>query len=133
MPAKPDMAWRTNRPNRPSSDARKEAVIGSVDLAPAKPGELLVNQRVVCVEKLAPSSIAELDGFSRGIDDIGKEDGGENVIDVAPRPCARQKFLDLFEDRVVVAEERIVRPPGRGEDAARKYTYELSTLHYSIT
>src|SRR5438105_14601275 len=63
-----DRARRANRPRRPV-EGGEEAVARGVDLATAKPRQLLPDGCVMGLEKLAPAAVAELGGSPRRLDE----------------------------------------------------------------
>src|SRR5439155_19943935 len=67
---------------RGTIERREEAVTGVVDLAAAKPVELLAHDRAVLLEQVAPPRISGRGSKLRRSDDVCEQDRAQNPIDL---------------------------------------------------
>src|SRR5262245_32053327 len=75
----------------------EEPVAGGVHLAAASACELPTDNRVVALEQLAPTGIAELGHLLRRADDVGEEDGRKHAVGLNRRvrlPGVAKEGLD---------------------------------------
>src|SRR5262249_2917919 len=106
----------TNRRRAPHGasrpvEARKKAVARRVNLAAAKPRQLTPRPVVIAFEEVPPTAVSELRRSLRRSDDVDEENRGEHAVVLGNGPGARQEFLDLVEDGVLVAEVWVIVLP----------------------
>src|SRR5882672_11402612 len=104
---------RTARPHRARGtvERRQKAVARRVDLAATEAPQFRANRRVVRLNQIAPATVADLRGASRGVDDVGEEDGREQTVGLRDMTDAGHEFLDLVDDSIHVADPREVVDP----------------------
>ncbi len=98
-------AQRSARDGGPSKVARKPSptVLTS---RPPKRASSLRSVLVVAREQVAPAAVAELRGARRRVDDVGEHHREQRPRQLAAAAPAGEELLDLFDDRVAVADER---------------------------
>jgi hypothetical protein len=57
-------------------------------------------------QQVRPSAVAQLGGSPRRIDDVNEKDRSKDAIRFGSMAHASQEFLDLVDERVLVADER---------------------------
>src|SRR6202035_6067348 len=67
--------------------------------------QLLTYFTVVVREEVAPAAIAKLGRACRRVDDVGEHHREQVAFELPPAADAREELLDLFDDRVAVADE----------------------------
>ena len=104
------VADRHGTPDRAggSVEPGEEAVARRVDLTAVEALELAPDLGVVPAEQLLPSFVAELDRSLGGVDDVGKQHGGQNALYRRHRTNTGEELLDLVEHAVGVAREEQV-------------------------
>jgi hypothetical protein len=100
-----DRQRAAQRARRGAVERREEAVADGLDLAPFKARELLAHLLVVAREQVAPAPVAERRRVRRRVDDVGEHHRQQRARELAAGAPAREELLDLFEDRVAVADE----------------------------
>ena len=98
-----DCAGAANPRCRPV-ERREEPVARRVDLAAAEALELTSDDRVVTLDEVAPTLVADARGGLRGLDDVGEENGREHPIGFGAAANSGQELLHLAEHRVGVAD-----------------------------
>src|SRR5437762_13298852 len=93
-----------HRPRR-TVEGRHEAVAEVLDLAPAKPLQLLPHRLVVAIEQRAPLPVAKLGGAPRRIDDVGEHDRREHPVHILLAARPGEELLDLIDKAVTVADK----------------------------
>ena len=84
------------------------AVAGGLDLTAVEARKLAPDLGIVPAEQVLPSLVAELDRSLRGVDDVGKQHGGQDALDRRRRPDAGKELLDLIEHGIGVARKEQV-------------------------
>jgi hypothetical protein len=101
---------RSGQPER-DRRRRRKTLAGCLDLATTKSSEFAANHPVVVIEKIAPTAVAKRGRSFRRADDVREEHCSENAVGLDGVTHARQKLLDLSEDRVRVTEPwKVVLP-----------------------
>src|SRR5947209_6310114 len=108
-------ADRTGAPDGASRpvEAGEEAVAGRIDLAAGEPHKLPPNHCVMLLNKVTPTTVAQLGQLRRRADDVREQDGRQNpvVLDrvpFAPIPDGPRETLDLSRDLLRVDEEGVI-------------------------
>ena len=57
-------------------------------------------------EQIPPAAVAQLGDTCRGVDDVGEHHREQCPRPLSPAPAAGEELLDLFDDRLAVADER---------------------------
>ncbi len=106
-----DVADRHGTPDRAgrSVEPGEEAVARGVDLTAVEALKLAPDLGIVPAEQFLPSLVAQLDRAFRGVDDVGKQQRGQDALDRRQRPDAGKELLDLVQHGVGVArKEKVV-------------------------
>ena len=97
-------AQRSARDGGPAKVARKPSPTVFTS-RPSKRRELLAHLLVVAREQVAPATVAELGGARGGVDDVGEHHRQQRPRELAAGAASGEELLDLFDDRVAVADE----------------------------
>ena len=87
----------TDRACRPV-EAREEAVPGRVKLATAETRQLVADQLVMALEKVAPALIAKVCCPARRVDDVGEENRRKRPLGLRSLPGAGQELAGVRDD-----------------------------------
>jgi hypothetical protein len=85
-------------------EGSEESVPGALDLLAGEAVELSPDQEVVTVEQLQPAAVAQFGSLPCGVDDVGKQHGGQNPIRLSRVADPSEELFDLFDDRVLITE-----------------------------
>src|SRR5215207_4735916 len=94
-----DRVGTTDRSGR-TIERRDKAVAGRVDLPAAEAPQLLAYLSVVIIEAGPPSVIAQRRSLFCRTDDVGKQHGGEEAIELHDRPLAGQELCNFVRNGV---------------------------------
>ena len=75
----------------------EEPISGRFYLRAPEPVELAAHDLVMVIEKITPVLIAQVRRSSRGIDNVGEENSGQDSIRIGRRSMPSYKFLDIVE------------------------------------
>src|SRR4029077_11118718 len=81
-------------------ERREESIAGRVYLDPAMAADLGPDQRVMALDELTTTTIAELSSPCRAAHDVCKKDGREEPVSLARRADTGEELLDRINDLV---------------------------------
>src|SRR4030095_11543809 len=90
-------------PSRPI-ESGNEGITDSLDFSSATPSYVVPHQGMMHIYKIAPSTIAETRRVLGRINDVRKKHRRQNTIGFGDRSRSGKKFLNLINDRVLIAD-----------------------------
>src|SRR5208283_2654584 len=110
---------RASAPDRSCRTVKrgKEAIARVSNLTASEAQQLPSNERVVALEQVKPTPVAELDGSRRRFDDVGEKNCRQHPVGsrILPPTCLRdllEKLLDLILDPGASCPQSQVSHPG---------------------